>query len=242
MSLFELDAVSKRFTRGYAEILALDRVSLRLDAGDFVAVWGRSNSGKTTLLRVAAGIERPDEGSVRFDGRDLSEMSRRERARLLLHDIGCVWRTAAVPRGLSVVDYVALPLLRTAGRRSARQQAIVALSAAGLTGCSEVRWHELADGDRARVAIAHALVRRPRLVLADEPSANLNIVEREEVLGLLRSEAEDRGTAVLMTAPDAPDTLQSRRVCSIDRGRLIEPERPSPGTLIDFPERRRADV
>ena len=95
-----------------------------------------------------------------------------------------------------------------------------------------------ADGERTRVALAHALIRGPRLLLADEPTANLNMIEREQLLGLLDQVTVERGIAVLMTAPDAPDTLRSHRLASLDRGQLIEPEREH-GRVLDFPHTRR---
>ncbi len=238
MSLLELDRVSKRFRRGSNTVLALDRVSLSLGAGDSMAVWGGGNSGKTSLLRVAAGIDRPDAGCVRFDGRDLATVSHRERAKLLLSEIGCVWRSLRAPRGLSVLDQVALPLARDGDARHARLRAREALEGAGVEDAASAAWHELADGDRARVKLAHALVRAPRLLLADEPTANLNVVEREQLLGLLDQVTVERGIAVLMTAPDAPDTLRSHRLASLDRGQLIEPERER-GDVLDFPRTHR---
>lgn len=236
MSLLELDRVSKSFQRGLAELVALDCVSLAVEPGDFVAVWGASNSGKTTLLRVAAGIEVPDRGSVRFGGRDLTALSRRERTRLLLSEIGCAWRSIAASPRPSIEDRVATPLLDRLGPRRARQRAFGALMLVGAEACAGARWDELADGDRTRVAIAQALVREPRLLLADEPTVNLNIVEREEVLGVLRSVADERGTAVLMTAPDAPDAMRSHRIAALADGELIESPPSPPAPLIDFPK------
>jgi ABC-type ATPase involved in cell division len=105
----------------------------------------------------------------------------------------------------------------------------------GVPQAATARWHELTDGERTRVALAHALIRRPRLLLADEPTVNLNMIEREQILGVLRSVAEEAGVAVIMTAPDAPNLLQSHRLMSLDRGRLIKPRSEQPGTLIEFP-------
>lgn len=235
MTLLSLDGVTKRFARGYREVDALDDVVLDVERGDFVAIWGASRSGKTTLLRVAAGIEAPDAGRVTFDGRDLATLSRRARARLLLTDIGCVWQTGRITRGLSVLDHVALPRFKERSHSQARVDAHAVLERVGAAQCANARWHELTDGERTRVALAHALIRRPRLLLADEPTANLNMIEREQMLGVLRSVAEEAGVAIIMTAPDAPNLLQSHRLMSLDRGRLIKPRSEHRGTLIDFP-------
>lgn len=235
MTLLSLDAVAKRYARGYRELVALDEVTLDVEPGDFVAIWGASRSGKTTLLRVAAGIESVDGGTVTYDGRDLATLSRRRRARLLLDEIGCVWQTGRITRGLSVIDHVALPRFKQCSHAQARRDAHEVLERVGVAQSGNARWHELSDGERTRVALAHALIRRPRLLLADEPTANLNMIEREQVLSVLRSVAEEAGVAIVMTAPDAPNLLQSHRMVSLDHGRLIKSRSEQRGTLIDFP-------
>jgi putative ABC transport system ATP-binding protein len=239
MTLLSLAGVAKRYTRGLRTLVALDDIWLDVAPGDFVAVWGGSRSGKTTLLRVAAGIETPDAGSVTYGGDDLGTLSRRRRAQLLLNEIGCVWQAGRVTRGLSVVDHVALPLMRRRSHVQARREALALLERVGAGPCENARWHELTDGDRTRVALAHALIRKPQLLLADEPTANLNMIEREQVLALLRGIAEEARVAVVMTAPDAPNLLQSHRIMSIDAGRLIKPRSERRGTLVAFPDRAR---
>jgi len=236
MTLLSLDGVTKRYARGYRELAALAEIQLDVEPGDFVAIWGGSRSGKTTLLRVAAGIESPDDGRVAFDGQDLAALSRKRRARLLLTDIGCMWQTGRITRGLSVLDHVALPRFKRSSHAQARREAHDVLERVGAPQAANARWHELTDGERTRVALAHALIRRPRLLLADEPTASLNMIEREQVLGVLRSVAEEAGVAIVMTAPDAPNLLQSHRLMSLDGGRLIKPRSEQRGTLIDFPK------
>jgi putative ABC transport system ATP-binding protein len=235
MTLLSLAGVTKRYARGYREVEALAEVDLDVEPGDFVAIWGGSRSGKTTLLRVAAGIESPDGGRVVFEDRELSGLSRRARAQLLLNDIGCVWQTGRITRGLSVLDHVALPRFKQRSHAQARGEAHDVLERVGVAQCTHARWHELSDGERTRVALAHALIRRPRLLLADEPTANLNMIEREQILSVLRSVADEAGVAIVMTAPDAPNLLQSHRLMALDAGRLIKPRSERPGTLIDFP-------
>ncbi len=177
---------------------------------------------------------------MRYDGRDLALLSRRELSKLLSSEVGCVWRTPDAPRGLSVLDQVALPL-RLGDARTARTRALEALADVGAADAAEMPWDELSTADCIRVKLAHALVRRPRLLLADEPTAGLNVVEREQLLGLLDRISGERRIAVLMTVPDAPGTLRSQRVASLDRGQLIEPDRTSEGgEVIDFPLLRRA--
>jgi len=235
MTLLSLDAVTKRYARGYREVEALAGIELDVEPGDFVAIWGGSRSGKTTLLRIAAGIEPPDDGRVAFDGNDLAALSRKARARLLLTDVGCVWQTGRITRGLSVLDHVALPRFKQLSHAQERREAHEVLERVDAAQAANARWHELTDGERTRVALSHALIRRPRLLLADEPTANLNMIEREQLLGVLRSVADEAGVAIVMTAPDAPNLLQSHSLMSLDAGRLIKPPSEQRGHLIDFP-------
>jgi ABC-type lipoprotein export system ATPase subunit len=241
MALLELQHVSIRYQRGARSLVALDDVSLTLEAGQSVAIWGAARSGKTTLLRIAAGLQAPDQGRVLFDGRDLAKLSRRERRKHWAGDVGCLWRSHEEPRGLTVLEQVALPLMRFGNTRAARRRARAALEALGVQDAAATPWGDLSAADRVRVKLAHALIRAPRLLLADEPTAGLNVVEREQLLGLLDRIGAERSMAVLMTAPDAPGTLRSQRVASLDRGQLIEPERRVAGSeLVNFPLLRRA--
>ncbi len=118
-----------------------------------------------------------------FDGCDLAQLSRRARRRLLGGEVGCLWRGLEDLRGLTVLDQVALPLMRFGGRRAARRSARAALESVAAPDVIGLPWDELSAGDRARVKLAHALIRKPRLLLADEPTAGLNVVEREQLLG-----------------------------------------------------------
>lgn len=237
MPLLALDRVTKRYWRGAHEVRALDDVSLVLEPGDFVSVYGRRGAGKSTLLRVAAGMETPDKGSVEFQGRSMAELRRSELARLLRESIGIIQGHGPSIVGLPTLDYVALPLLGPHGRLEAHRRAAGALRRVGATECGDLPWHALSDGDQALVAVAHALVREPALIVADDPSAGLDSVERERVTGLLRDAADNDGIGVLMTTPDIPDMLQSHLVMSLSSGRLIQPRR-EPGRVIDLRTKR----
>jgi ABC-type lipoprotein export system ATPase subunit len=235
--LLALDRVTKRYWRGAHEVRALDDITLEVDHADFVAIRGRRGAGKSTLLRVAAGMEAPDEGVVAFDGKDMARHSRSELARLLRERIGVVQRKGPSIPSLPVLDYVALPLLGGLGRLEAHRRAAQTLRRVGARDCADLKWQVLSDGDQALVSIAHAIVRSPDLIVADDPSAGLDAVEREQVIALLRNAAEESGTAVLMTTPDLPDMLQSHLVMSLSRGRLVQPRR-EPGRVIDLRTKR----
>jgi ABC-type lipoprotein export system ATPase subunit len=238
-ALLSLSAVGKSYWRGDSEVRVLTDVSLDVNAGEFVAVWGTRGSGKTTLLKLAARLENPDVGTVRFNGVDLAGLSRTEHARLMLEHIGWVRRTG--PRSdLRMIDYVALPLLAEHGRRHAYVRAGEAIERVGVSDHAGQRWDSLCDGERALIGIAHGVARAPRLLLVDDPTANLDIFERERVTELLLSLAETEAIAVLMTVPDMAAAMRAHQIASLSGGRLTgapaPPERPEeegePGRVI----------
>ncbi len=236
MPLLALDRVTKRYWRGAHETRALDDVTLALDPGECVAVRGRRGAGKSTLVKVAAGILTPDDGTVSFEGRDLSGCSRSELAHLLRKRIGVVQRSRPIAN-LSALDYVALPLLGSYGRTEAHRKAAQSLRRVGMVEGLELAWEDLSDGDQALVAVAHAVVRQPALLVADDPAAGLDAVEGENVIAFLRDAAEQGGMAVLLTTPDTPHMLNSHRLMSLTRGRLLTTER-EPAAVIDLRRKR----
>jgi putative ABC transport system ATP-binding protein len=238
-TLLSLDAVSKSYWRGPSEVRVLSGACLELHAGEFMGVWGRRGAGKTTLLRIAAGLETPDRGTVRFDGEDLSSLSEQGHARLRRGEVGWVRRSG--PRSeLCILDYVALPLLIEHGQREANRRADRALRRVGMAQCAGQHWESLSDGERALVAIAHGIARTPRLLLIDDPTANLGVREREEILLLLRALVEETRLAVLMTVPDMPTALRSHQLRALSGGRLLTPpaderDGEDEDNVIDFP-------
>jgi ABC-type lipoprotein export system ATPase subunit len=237
MTLLALERVSKSHWRGRHEIVVLDQVSLEVDAGELVSIFGQRAAGKTTLLRIAAGIEAPDAGCVRFEGHELGA-GRFRRLTGIHAQIGWVGRQAPFASGMRMLDHVALPLLRASTAGEAERRATRALKRVGVGELANARWHELSDAERTLVTIAHAIVRDPKLLLADDPTSGLGLEERETVLALLRSIAEQRGMAVLATVPEIPDALRSHRVLSLGDGELIQATRRAAGEVIAFPQRR----
>ncbi|HEX4806443.1 MAG TPA: ATP-binding cassette domain-containing protein [Conexibacter sp.] len=217
-------------------------MSLDVHAGEFLGVYGQRGSGKTTLLCVAAGFDAPTGGCVRFDGVDLSTLPRRHLARLQREEIGWVERAGPETRSLLMRVYVALPLYRKLGPTEAQRRALTALAKVGAEDAADAHWSSLSDTTRMLVAIAHALVREPRLLVVDDPTAGLGIIDRERVVGLLRSAAEDDGLGVLMAVPDMPAMLHAHDVRSLSRGRLLAPADPPPsgGNVVEFPSGERS--
>jgi ABC-type lipoprotein export system ATPase subunit len=236
--LLSLRGVCKSYWRGPRETVVLTGVSLDVHAGEFVAVWGQRGAGKTTLATVAAGLEIPDRGTVYFDGRDLAQAPHGG-ARLRHERIGWVQRIGPQSGDFQmVIDYVALPLLGKHSPRGARRRASVMLNRLGVAGCAGESWYSLTDGERTLVAVAHALVREPTLLIADDPTANLNVLQREEVTGLLRRTADEQALGILITVPDMPQMAYADRVGSLSDGRLVLSGKPNDGNVIDFPDKQ----
>lgn len=239
MSLLSLTNVTKHYPDGLGEITVLDRVSFEVDEDDFVGVWGMRRSGKSTLLQIAAGRLLPDEGSVRFDGDEVTRMSSDRRVRLRRHGgIGLVsgeWRPV---RNKPVVEHVAFPLLSDGmSLREAREPAWRALERVGGAGLARVSVDELSQLERIRVALAQALVREPRMLLFDEPAVLLRPSQAVELYELLGSLGRDGSLAVVIASEEISAIRDARRMFSIDSGRLRTTDRQ--GTLVQLPERAR---
>ncbi len=239
--VLSLREVSLSFPRGRRHVVrVLTGVSLDLHAGECVTVLARRSQGKTSLLRVAAGMERPDRGSVTFAGEDVWQLSDRRRSRLLSSEIGLVER-AAPHLDVPALTGVALPLLDRYGRRGAYARAKSALAHVGAGECARQHWGELADSERALVALAHGIAREPKLLLVDDLAATLGIEEHADIGELLGTLAAEREIAVLVCAGDSGPTPNADRVGSLGGGELlVTPVVPAIGTnVLEFPGEHR---
>jgi putative ABC transport system ATP-binding protein len=237
--LLSLRQVHKSYWRGLRETVVLGDVSLDVHAGEMVAVWGQRGSGKTTLLEVAAGLRPPDRGTVSFTGRELT-FGRPGLARALNSEIGWVQRKGPQSDGMTMVEYVCPPLRGAHSRRAAQRRAVGLLEQVGVRDCARQRWEGLTDGERTLVSIAHALVREPQLLIADDPTANLDLLQRAEVMSLLRAAAEHEGRAVLLTVPDMPEMLNAHQVGSLSEGRLLLAREEELADVVELPRRERS--
>jgi putative ABC transport system ATP-binding protein len=223
MSALSLRDVVKHYPSGNETVRAVDGISLEIEPGEFVALYGPSGSGKTTLLLLAAGLLKPDKGEVRFDGRDLADMSSRESASYRLHDVGFVFQSFHLMPGTSALDnaLIKLPVCGyTVGE--AREKTTPWLQRVGLGERLDHRPEQLSMGERQRVAIARALVGDPRLVLADEPTGNLDSTRTREILALLRDLCHERRIPMLLVTHDAEAITFVDRALTLRDGHLLE--------------------
>ena len=231
--MLELHAVTKHFEGLDGEtIRAIDGVSLALAPGELAAIYGPSGSGKSTLLFLAAGITQPDAGSVRFAGRDLSTLSRREHARHRRSVLGFVFQSARLVPGLTAIDNAALKLMAEgASRAEARRRVAPLLERLDVLRRAEHRATQLSRGEAQRVALARALSTDPRLVLADEPTAALDSERGGEVLHLLAEVCRERRAGVLLATHDPAGAEVADCVHRLRDGRLetesAQPARPT---------------
>jgi putative ABC transport system ATP-binding protein len=230
MSLLELRHVSKSYRRRSREVVALRDVSFELHPNELVAIWGLRGSGRSTLLRLAAGIEAPDCGVVRFNGCDLS---------------------AGIPRGLAYCrrDFHAAeqhPLLEeliasqlAQGRRlsGARQRAFAALERVDACDCAEAHPQELEAAEAVRVSIAIALMQEPMLMLIDEPTTNVDLRKRDTILGLLRSLVED-GVSILVSVGSGTGLFGADRALALSEGELHGHMSPELAPVVQLPLRQ----
>lgn len=243
MPVLALDRVTRSHRVGREQTAVLDAVSFEVWPGEIVAILGQRRAGKTTLLRVVAGIEAADAGTVRLDGEALGALPASARTRRL-RAVGFAPKTWRVARGKPVLDHVALPLLAESRPLvTALAKAHEALERAGAGHCAGAMAEELAPGDETRVALAQALVREPHLLLVDEPGVMAAPDEREELLRLLRDlAAEDPRLALVMTARDVAGVAGAGRVLTLDDGVLRGASAPPSADILAFPGGNAAEV
>jgi len=222
--MIRLEGVSKVFGDRPGRVAALSDVTFSVERGDFVVLHGASGAGKTTLLRMLYRDERPSEGDIEVAGFDLSTLRRREIPRLR-RSIGIVFQDAKLLAGRTVFDNVAF-VLRVLGtpRREITPLAFAALKAVGLTGRAQAHPHQLSQGEAQRAALARAIVKAPPLLIADEPTGNLDDDMAGEIVGLIK-DIWIRGTTVLFATHQARlVSLLARRTLRLERGVVVKDE------------------
>ncbi len=242
MSLLELQHISKRYRHGARQQTALQDVSLELHQGELVGILGMRGSGRSTLLRIAAGIEPPDEGQVRLNGHKLTAYPDALGEKIgychpALAGPGSLRRGASaapVPVGLMVAQ-----LARGIPTHTAKARALQALERTGAQECTKLSNGELDRAEAVRVTIAQALTANPALLLIDQPTKGVDLLQRDPILALLRSLA-DEGIAILMSVEDGTGLLGTDRALTLDEGQLRGPASPGLAPVVALPLRASA--
>ena len=223
--------VCRHYSMGQALIRAVDGVSLEVRSGEFVALLGSSGSGKSSLLNLIAGLDRPTSGSVVVQDRDLAKLSREELAKYRLHVVGMVFQSFNLIASMTLAENVELPLRFAEVDRSQRDRlASEALDRVGLSARMHHRPSELSGGEQQRAALARALINRPKLLLADEPTGNLDSHTGTEIMDMVRQFNRDLGmTVVMVTHERALAERYAGRMISLADGKLID-DRPNTPT------------
>jgi putative ABC transport system ATP-binding protein len=219
--MYKLSGVTKNYHKGRTIVAALRGVDLVVEDGEWLAVQGPTGHGKSTLLQILGGLDRPSSGVVEFDGRDLAQLREAEVTKVRAQFIGFVFQTFNLIPTLSALENVeaALVPLRIAGD-ARRQRATMALEAVGLGDRLRHLPGELSGGQQQRVAIARAVVKEPKVLLADEPTGNLDEDTRDEIIGLLETMWRERGLTMVLVTHDSSIARRAQRIGVMKNGRL----------------------
>ncbi|MEY2776831.1 MAG: hypothetical protein RLY30_929 [Pseudomonadota bacterium] len=219
--MIDIHALRKSYRRGDQDVVVLDGLNLQVAGGDFIALMGPSGSGKSTLLNLIAGIDRPTSGRIFIQGTDISQLSDAELARWRAGHVGFVFQFYNLIPVLTAYENVELPLQLTSLPRAERHERVVkALSAVGLADRMSHIPSELSGGQQQRVAIARALITDPDLIVADEPTGDLDRASAEDILAMLQRLNRDMGKTIIMVTHDPRAAEAARTTIHLEKGQL----------------------
>jgi len=223
MALVELRGVSKSFRKGDETITPLDNIDLDIDAGEFMSLMGPSGTGKSTLLNLVSGIDRPDSGTITVDGTEVTKLSRGKLADWRAANLGYIFQTHNLIPVLTAYENVELPtLLLKLSATQRRQRVELALEAVGLSDRADHYPRQLSGGQEQRVGIARAIVAHPKVVVADEPTGSLDTETSEQVLFLLQRLNKELNITILMVNHDSDVASIASRQIVLNRGKFLE--------------------
>jgi len=239
--LYELSGVTKRYSRGRKTVDALAGIDLEIGEGDFIAVQGSTGSGKSTLLQMLGAMDRPSRGKALYDGRDMAKMGEGDLAELRSHSFGFIFQAFNLIPTLTAQENVETALVPWhVGGDERRRRAAEALDGVGLADRARHIPSEMSGGEQQRVAIARALVREPRVILADEPTGNLDERTRDDIIGLLEQLWRERGQTLIVVTHDTWVASRASRRIWLDAGKLAPDGSGRPVAAADPESRARA--
>ncbi|MCS7276527.1 MAG: ABC transporter ATP-binding protein [Dehalococcoidia bacterium] len=225
-AIIEARGLVKTYRLGGSVVRALDGVNLTVERGELMAVMGRSGSGKTTLLNVLGGLDRPDAGQVVIDGVDIARLNGRRLPQLRRQKVGFVFQEFNLIPTLTALENVELPLrYARVARGERRRRALEALALVGMADRARHRPSQLSGGEQQRVALARALVNRPAIVLADEPTGELDTYTAAQVMELVQRLNREAGQTFIIVTHDPAIAQRCRRVVRMEDGRIVSDER-----------------
>lgn len=226
MSLIEMRQVTKSYYKGSHKITPLEDIDLDVERGEFVSFMGASGSGKTTMLNLIAGIDRPTSGSIIIDGTDITKLSRSRLAMWRAEHVGYIFQLYNLVPVLTAYENVELPLLLLPLSRAERQKRVeIALESVGATDRADHYPRQLSGGQEQRVSIARAIVATPAIIVADEPTGDLDAESSDQILHLLQRLNKELDMTFLMVTHDPHAAAIARRQLRLDKGKLVDPGR-----------------
>lgn len=224
MNILSIEHLTRVYGTGETAVAALDDVSFTVEAGEFIAIIGSSGSGKSTLMHLMGGVDRPTSGTVKLQGQDIFARSDEQLAVFRRREVGLIYQFYNLIPVLDVVENMTLPVLMDG--RSVNEQRLSALvQALGLSGREHCLPNQLSGGQQQRVAIGRALMNAPSVVLADEPTGNLDSKNSAEIMGLLRASNKRFKQTLIVITHDEDVALMADRVIAIEDGRIVRDER-----------------
>lgn len=223
MALIEIKNVTKRYHKGDETITPLDAVSLSIEQGEFLALMGASGTGKSTLLNLVASIDKPDSGSIVIDGTDITRLSRTQLANWRAANMGYIFQTHNLVPVLTAYENIELPLLLLPMSRSERRKRVeIAMQAVSLLDRADHYPRQMSGGQEQRVGIARAIVAHPKVVVADEPTGDLDPDTSQQILNLLKQLKEQLNVTLLMVTHDAEAAAFADKQFRLDYGKLVQ--------------------
>ncbi len=223
MELLRIENLKKIYGKGDSEVRALDGVSFSVERGEFIAVMGPSGSGKSTLLHILGGVDKPSSGKVYMDGQDVYSQNDEQLAIFRRRHVGLVYQFYNLIPVLNVAENITLPVLMD-GRKVNEERFNELISILGLKGREKHLPNQLSGGQQQRVSIGRALINAPAVVLADEPTGNLDTKNGQEIVELLKLSNQKYNQTIIVVTHDEKIALQAKRIITIEDGRIINDE------------------